>query len=101
MGKPSSDNIYKPTGSSDITTPEKSCKMLTHTPRLRYYHPTRLPQTLTQPYSSASNIGESSYTNSVKGMYTMEKISEYLHLPPEVGINQVSESDKVRNSISW
>ena len=32
--KKSSDNIQKPTGSSDIRIPEKSCKMLTRTPRV-------------------------------------------------------------------
>ena len=55
----------------------------------------------TQPYILAANIGESSYMTSVKGMYTMEKISEDLHLPPEVVINQVSDNDMVSNSISW
>ena len=50
---PISDNIKKPTVSSDITITKKSFKRLTRTPRLGYYKPTRLPKRLTQPYSSA------------------------------------------------
>ena len=38
---------------------------------------------------------------SVNGMDPVEAISSALHLPPETGINQVGESDKVSNSISW
>ena len=34
-------------------------------------------------------------------MYPEESSSESFHLPPEVGINQVGESEKVRNSSSW
>ena len=37
----------------------------------------------------------------VKEIYTVEASSASLHLPPEVGINRVGESDKVENSISW
>ena len=37
---------------------------------------------------------------SVNGMDSVETISSALHLPPEVGINQVGESDSSGNSIS-
>ena len=38
---------------------------------------------------------------SVKGMNPVETSLSALYIPPEVGINQVGESDKVVNSISW
>ena len=38
---------------------------------------------------------------SVKGIDPLEASSEDIHLPPEVVINQVSESEKVINSRSW
>ena len=34
-------------------------------------------------------------------MDTVEESSADLQLPPEVGINQLGESDNIRNSISW
>ena len=58
------------------------------------------PKRLTQPEISAINLDESSSIPSVKLMDTVEAISEDIHLPPELGINQVGESEKVRNSIS-
>ena len=36
----------------------------------------------------------------MKAMDSVEVSSAALYLPPEVGINQVGESDKVSNSIS-
>ena len=39
--------------------------------------------------------------SSVKVMDKLEASLEDIHLPPEVGINQVVESDKVRNSTRW
>ena len=39
--------------------------------------------------------------SSVKVRNPVEASSAALHLPPEVGINQVGVSDKVRNSIIW
>ena len=38
---------------------------------------------------------------SLKGMDPYEASSTALNLPPEEWINQVGDSDKVRNSISW
>ena len=37
----------------------------------------------------------------VKVMDPVDSSSVAIHLPPEVGINQVVESDKVRNSTRW
>ena len=65
------------------------------------YQPTRVPKRLIQPNSSSVNLDESSYRPSVKGMDPVESSSASLHLPPEVGINQVGESDNVSNSRSW
>ena len=59
------------------------------------YHPTRGPKRLTQPDSSAVNIDESSSMPGVEGVDPVEASSAALHLPPEVGINQVSESEKL------
>ena len=74
-GNPISDKIQKPTGSSDITISDIPYKRLTHTPRLGYYKPTRVPKRLTQPYSSSVNIYESSSMTSLKGRYTVEASS--------------------------
>ena len=38
---------------------------------------------------------------SAKGSYPAEAISAYIYLPPEEVINQVGDSAKVSNSISW
>ena len=38
---------------------------------------------------------------SVNGMDPLDAISSALHIPPEVGINQVGESNSSGNSISW
>ena len=64
--------------------------MLTRTPRLGESHPTRGPNRLTQPNISAVNLYESSSMTIVKGIDTVEASSADFHLPPELGINQVS-----------
>ena len=74
---------------------------MTHTPRLGEYYPTRGPKRLDQTNSSDVNLYESSSMTSVKGMDPVEANLSALHIPPEVGINQVVEIDKVRNSSSW
>ena len=74
---------------------------MTHTPRLGDYHPTRGTKRLDQTNSSDVNLDESSSMTSVKGMDPVEANLSALHLPPEVGINRVVESDKVGNSSSW
>ena len=56
---------------------------------------------LNQPDTLYVNIDESSFISTVKGLYLVEASSEDLHLPPEVGINQVGESAKVINYKSW
>ena len=65
------------------------------------FQTTRGPKRLDQPKISAVNIYEYSSRTSAKGMDLVEAISADLHLPPELGIKQVGESDKVRKSISW
>ena len=100
-GEPSSHPSQKPTGSSAIPIPEISCKSLSHTPILLESHPTRVPKRLAQPDSLAVDLDESSSMPSVKGMDPDNASSAALHLPPEEGINQVGDSSKVRNSISW
>ena len=74
---------------------------MTSTPRLGMYHPIRVPKSLTQPNISAVNIDESSSMSSEKVMDSVEASLAALLLSPEVGINQVDESYKVRKSISW
>ena len=64
-------------------------------------HPTRVTKSLAQKDISAVNPDKYSPMPSVKGMDTVEESSAALHLPIELGINQVSESYKVRKSISW
>ena len=71
-GNPSSDTIHKLTGSSAIPTPEYSCKILTLTPRLGEYHPTRVPKRLTLSKRSDVNLYESSSMLSVEGMHSVE-----------------------------
>ena len=56
---------------------------------------------LDQPNSSPINIYESSSIPIVKGMDPYEASSTALHLPTEEWINQVGDSEKVRNSIRW
>ena len=56
---------------------------------------------LTQPEISAVNRDELSSMPSVKGLDKIEASSAALHIPPEVGINKVGESNNFINSISW
>ena len=56
---------------------------------------------LPKPDSSVVNIDESSASPSVNVINPVEASSVDLRLDPEVGINQVGESYKVRNSSSW
>ena len=56
---------------------------------------------LARPNSSSINLDESSSRTSVKVMDPEEASLSALQLPPEVGINEVCESDKVSNSRSW
>ena len=58
------------------------------------------PKRLNQPNISAINLDETSYMPSVEVVDPVEASSEACRLPPEVGINQVGEIDKVGNSIS-
>ena len=89
---PSSDPSQKPTGSSAIPIPEESCKSFGRTPILGEYHPTKGPNRLAQPESSAVDLDESSSMPSVKVMDPDEASPEDL---------QVGESDNVINSRSW
>ena len=55
---------------------------------------------LTQLVISAVNLDVSSPTPSLKVLDSVEANSVALHLPPEEGINQVGDSNKVINSNS-
>ena len=74
-------------------------KFLTRTPIMGEYHPTMVPNRLTQPYSSAVNLDESSSMPSVKGIDPYEASSAALHLLSEEVINKVCDSAKLSNSI--
>ena len=63
--------------------------------------PTRWPKILNQSNSSTVNLYELSSRKIVKGMDIYEATSADLHLPPEVGIHQVGESDKIINYSSF
>ena len=86
---PSSDPSKKPTGLSNIPLSEDSCNRLTCTPILGDSYHKRGTKRLTQTNRSAVNIDESSSMTSVKFSDAVEASSATLHLPPEVGINQV------------
>ena len=100
MDKSSSEPSQKPTVSPAIPILEESCKRSNLTPRLGESHPIRGSKRLDQPKISDVNLYESSSMASVKGMDPVEASSEALSFPPEVGINQVGESDKVSSSSS-
>ena len=63
-------------------------------------HPTGVIKMLDQFYSSAVNIDKSKSMPSVKGMDPDEASLVALCLPPEEGISQVGETEKVIDSIS-
>ena len=74
--------------------------MLTCTPRLGDYQPTRGPKRLAQPDRSDANLDESSSTPSLKGMDLDKASFSSLLLPIEEVINQVGDSVKVSKYIS-
>ena len=74
---------------------------MTRTPTLGESHPTRVPKRLAETDISAVNLDKSSSMTSVKGMDPLEASSSAIHLPSEVGINQVFKSEKVINYSSW
>ena len=106
-------NLSDPTGAQKFQIPFRSqlyhqlhqsqsilYKRLTCTPKLGESRNTRGPKRLAQTDISAVNIDEYPSMPSVNGMDQVKTSSADFHLPPEVGINQVGENDKVRNSRS-
>ena len=73
---------------------------MTRTPIMGEYNTTRGTNKLTPLEISSFNLDESKFMTSVNGMDPVEVNSTALHLPPQVGLNKLVESDKVSNSIS-